>query len=56
MDSQPLSVEARAGRGDSPAPPLRLLGKQQLDKRKRRLIDTVVSGLDVGLRLHGLPS
>jgi hypothetical protein len=53
-----VSCEARAGRGDSPAPPLGLLGKQRLDKRNRRLIDTVtvVSGLDVGLRLHGLPS
>jgi hypothetical protein len=47
--------EARAGRGDSPARPLRLLGKQRLDKRNRCLVD-VVSGLNVGFHFHVLPS
>ena len=52
-----ISCEARVGRGDSPAPPLGLLGKQRLDKRNRRLIDPAeLAGLNVGLRLHVLPS
>jgi hypothetical protein len=51
-----VSCEAWAGRSDSPAPPLGLQGKQRLDKRKHLSDRAELAGLDVGLRLHDLPS
>jgi hypothetical protein len=53
----PLTVFSPTGAWSPPGAAgaaLRLLGEQRLDKRNRRLIDQ--AGLDVGLRLHVLPS
>jgi hypothetical protein len=55
----PLTVFSPTGAWSPPwaaGAALRLLDKQRLDKRNRRLIGPVASGLDLGFHFHGLPS